>query len=215
MQLFHGLILLFASLAAAQFPDIPPCAINCLVGPLTKDGCPSLTDFACHCQKPDLVSQVTPCVSQSCGLPEQSSVSKLVVAQCSSAGYPISVPNPGAPTSAPATTTTGAGTTQASATGSMTIPTGSSVTTTTPKPSSSGASSSHAHGSSSTPGASSSHASGGGAGGASSSGGSPSASKSGSGTDSASPPLKTNGATQITGSLAGMAIAAAAVFYRL
>ncbi|KNG82019.1 GPI anchored CFEM domain protein [Aspergillus nomiae NRRL 13137] len=73
MQLVHHLIVLFASLAVAQnLPNIPPCAVSCLITALQGDGCPSITDFACHCQKPELVPKVTPCVAQACPLAEQS-----------------------------------------------------------------------------------------------------------------------------------------------
>ncbi|KAE8409839.1 hypothetical protein BDV37DRAFT_277490 [Aspergillus pseudonomiae] len=210
MQLVHYLIVLLANLAVAQnLPNIPPCAVSCLITALQGDGCPSITDFACHCQKPELVPKVTPCVAQACPLAEQSSVSRVVVSACSSAGHPISVPNPGPSSTPQATTTTTATTTStgtgtgASPTGSMTIPTVSS----SPKPSSSAASSSHA---SSSPGASTRTGGAGGGGGAG--GASPSGSAT---TGSATPPLKTNGAAQVTGSFAGMAIAAVAAYYHL
>ncbi|KAB8226188.1 CFEM domain-containing protein [Aspergillus novoparasiticus] len=209
MQLIHHIIILFASLAAAQnLPNIPPCAASCLVNALQGDGCQSLTDFACHCQKPELVPKVSPCVAQACPVAEQSSVSNVVVSACSSAGHPISVPNPGASTTPQSTTTTTAtvtGTgTRASPTGSMTIPTVSSHASSSPRPSSSAASSSHV---SSSPGASThTGGAGGGAGGASSSG---------TASSSATPPLKTNGAAQVTGGLTGVAIAAVAAYYHL
>ncbi|KAE8336804.1 CFEM domain-containing protein [Aspergillus arachidicola] len=208
MQLIHHIIILFASLAAAQnLPNIPPCAASCLVNALQGDGCQSLTDFACHCQKPELVPKVSPCVAQACPVAEQSSVSNVVVSACSSAGHPISVPNPGAsttPQSTITTTATATGTgTRASPTGSMTIPTVSSHASSSPRPSSSAASSSHV----SSSGASThTGGAGGGAGGASSSG---------TASSSATPPLKTNGAAQVTGGLAGVAIAAVAAYYHL
>ncbi|KAE8162224.1 hypothetical protein BDV40DRAFT_300566 [Aspergillus tamarii] len=204
MQLLHHMIILLTSLAAAQtIPNIPPCAASCLINALQGDGCPSITDFACHCQKPELVPKVSPCVARACPIVDQSSVSNVVVSACSSAGHPISVPNPGASTTPQATTTTTATATgTASPTGSMTIPTVSSHSSSSRKPSSSVASSSHA---SSSPGASTHH--GGGAGGASSSG---TASSS-----SATPPLKTNGAAQVTGGFAGVAIAGVAAYYHL
>ncbi|KAL4923919.1 CFEM domain-containing protein [Aspergillus undulatus] len=59
---------------------------------MSHDGCSSLTDFACHCAKPVLVSEVTPCVEQACNEEDQASVSSAVVAECSSAGVPISIP---------------------------------------------------------------------------------------------------------------------------
>ncbi|KAL4898112.1 hypothetical protein BDV59DRAFT_166231 [Aspergillus ambiguus] len=59
-------VVLTARLASAQLPNIPQCALQCFVTALTQDGCPQLTDFACHCQKPQLVGTITPCVQQNC-----------------------------------------------------------------------------------------------------------------------------------------------------
>lgn len=84
--------LVAAGVANAQLPDVPACSLNCFVSALTTDGCSSLTDFACHCSKPQLVSDITPCVKKACKVPDQISVSNAVVAQCSSAGVPIVVP---------------------------------------------------------------------------------------------------------------------------
>ncbi|KAB8079331.1 hypothetical protein BDV29DRAFT_164819 [Aspergillus leporis] len=230
MQFSHALIVLFAGLATAQL-NVPPCSLQCILGALSSDGCTTLTDFSCHCQKPELVEKVTPCVQKSCGLPEQSAVSRLVVSQCSAAGHPITIPNPTASTTThpPGSDSTTAGSTGSgsahptptdstkSATGSVTIPTVSSSTKTNLNGSSTaGSSSSHAHGSSSTssassstPGTSSSDA-------ASSSGSKSSSAPSGkSSSSSVSPPLKTNGASHVTGSFAGVAIAAAAAYYHL
>ncbi|KAE8414053.1 hypothetical protein BDV36DRAFT_266429 [Aspergillus pseudocaelatus] len=76
MQLLHHMIVLFTSLAFAQtLPNIPPCAASCLVNALQGDGCPSITDFACHCQKPELVPKVSPCVAQACPIADQSCMS--------------------------------------------------------------------------------------------------------------------------------------------
>ncbi|KAJ5488572.1 GPI-anchored CFEM domain protein B [Penicillium diatomitis] len=97
--------LVAAGVAHAQLPNVPACSVcdtppfprytadlNCFVTALTTDGCSSLTDFACHCSKPQLVSTITPCVQKACKVPDQISVSNAVVAQCSSAGHPIVVP---------------------------------------------------------------------------------------------------------------------------
>ncbi|KAJ5388740.1 hypothetical protein N7509_011281 [Penicillium cosmopolitanum] len=93
MQFSHALIaLVAASLANAQLPDVPSCSLNCFVSALTTDGCSALTDFACHCQKTSLVSNITPCVQKACDVADQISVSNAVVAQCKSAGHPIVVP---------------------------------------------------------------------------------------------------------------------------
>ncbi|KAL4943762.1 hypothetical protein BDV06DRAFT_129439 [Aspergillus oleicola] len=59
---------------------------------MSNDGCSSLTDFACHCARPALVDEVTPCVEQACNEQDQSSVSNAVVTECASAGVPISIP---------------------------------------------------------------------------------------------------------------------------
>lgn len=45
--------------------------LNCFVTTLTTDGCSGLTDFACHCQKTDLVSKITPCVQAACSVADQ------------------------------------------------------------------------------------------------------------------------------------------------
>ncbi|KAF7154967.1 hypothetical protein CNMCM5623_003225 [Aspergillus felis] len=147
-----SIALLAAGLASAQLPNVPNCSLNCFVSALSADGCSSLLDFACHCQKPELVSSITPCVQSSCNVADQSSVSSAVVSQCSAAGHPISVPSVGAAsTTASETTTTTASSTQTvtttttSSTGSATS---SSAASSSPS-SSSAASSSHQHSSSS------------------------------------------------------------------
>jgi len=103
MQFSFALIALVAAgVVNAQFPQIPTCAESCLLGPLTTDGCSSLTDFACHCQKAGLVSKVTPCLQKGCTPAEQSAVASVVASQCAAAGYPITIPsnsNAGAATS--------------------------------------------------------------------------------------------------------------------
>lgn len=45
--------------------------LNCFVSALNGDGCSSLTDFACHCQKPQLVRDITPCVKKACAVSDQ------------------------------------------------------------------------------------------------------------------------------------------------
>ncbi|RHZ60050.1 hypothetical protein CDV55_106441 [Aspergillus turcosus] len=145
-----SLALLAAGLASAQIPDLPSCSLNCFVSALSSDGCSSLTDYACHCQKPQLVSDVTPCVQSACNLADQSSVSSAVVSQCSAAGHPISVP----PVSAASTTASETTTTTESSTQTVTqtttgTSTASSTGTSSTTPSSSSPSSSHHHSSSS------------------------------------------------------------------
>ncbi|KAK4867081.1 hypothetical protein LT330_007822 [Penicillium expansum] len=81
-----------AGLASAQLPDVPACSLSCFLSALQSDGCSELLDFNCHCQKPELVSSITPCVQKACEVKDQISVSNAVVGQCSSAGHPISIP---------------------------------------------------------------------------------------------------------------------------
>ncbi|EEH34109.1 proline rich antigen 2 [Paracoccidioides lutzii Pb01] len=119
MQFSHALIaLVAASLANAQLPNIPPCALSCLVDALGNDGCSQLTDFECHCKKPELPGKITPCVEKSCDVAAQSSVSNLVIKQCSSAGVPIKLPPIG-----------GGGTTTSDPSVPTTKPTGKPTTT--------------------------------------------------------------------------------------
>ncbi|KAL3484861.1 hypothetical protein BJX62DRAFT_48021 [Aspergillus germanicus] len=97
----HQLVVFFVgvSLAHAQLIDLPQCSIQCILTAMSHDGCSSLTDFACHCRQPSLVTEVTPCVQRDCNLQDQSSVSNAVTAQCSSVGVPISIPPVTTPTS--------------------------------------------------------------------------------------------------------------------
>ncbi|KAL4803858.1 hypothetical protein BDV18DRAFT_144558 [Aspergillus unguis] len=53
-------------------PDLPSCSIQCFISAMSNDGCNELTDFACHCGKPSLVTEVTPCVEKACNEEEQS-----------------------------------------------------------------------------------------------------------------------------------------------
>ncbi|KAF4278413.1 hypothetical protein KXW14_005426 [Aspergillus fumigatus] len=144
-----SLILFAAGLASAQLPNVPGCSLDCFVAALSADGCSSLTDFACHCQKPELVSNITPCVQSACNIADQSSVSVAFVSQCSAAGHPISVPPVGAAstTASETATTTESSTQTTTGTSSTASKTSSSAASSTP--SSSSASSSHHHSSSS------------------------------------------------------------------
>ncbi|OJD10575.1 hypothetical protein AJ78_08453 [Emergomyces pasteurianus Ep9510] len=106
MQFSHALIaLVAASLANAQLPDIPPCALACFTSAIADDGCTPLTNFKCHCGVKTLPGKITPCVEKACDVPARSSVSNLVVSICSAAGAPIQLPPVGEVT---ATDTTGA-----------------------------------------------------------------------------------------------------------
>ena len=39
---------------------------NCFISALGSDGCSNLGDFKCHCQKADMLAQITPCVAKAC-----------------------------------------------------------------------------------------------------------------------------------------------------
>ncbi|PYH96608.1 hypothetical protein BO71DRAFT_320467 [Aspergillus ellipticus CBS 707.79] len=142
MQLSHAFAILLAStFANAQIPSVPPCSVNCFVTAFQVDGCSQLTDFACHCQKPELVKVVTPCVQSSCNLEDQSAVSTQVIHECSLLGHPISIPPVGSgldttslSLSASRTSATDTGVVSSSpstpaSSGSVTLPTVSSTST--------------------------------------------------------------------------------------
>ncbi|KAJ9648042.1 hypothetical protein H2201_002416 [Coniosporium apollinis] len=98
-------IALLATVASAQLPNIPTCALQCFLGALTSDGCTSLTDFACHCSKTDLIPKVQPCIQTGCSAEDQAAVVKAATEACAAAGVPIAVPAaapPAAATPAPA-----------------------------------------------------------------------------------------------------------------
>ncbi|EDU40367.1 GPI anchored CFEM domain containing protein [Pyrenophora tritici-repentis] len=87
-------IIALASVASAQLDNIPSCALNCFIGPLTSDGCSALTDFKCHCQKGgQLLSQVQPCVEKACNPSDQAAAISAVESTCKAAGVPITIPN--------------------------------------------------------------------------------------------------------------------------
>ncbi|KAF1946089.1 CFEM-domain-containing protein [Clathrospora elynae] len=89
-------IVALASVASAQsgLDNIPSCALSCLVGPLTTDGCSALTDFACHCKKGDaLIVGVQPCIKSACSEADQAATIKAVSETCAAAGVPISIPD--------------------------------------------------------------------------------------------------------------------------
>ncbi|ODM20196.1 hypothetical protein SI65_05184 [Aspergillus cristatus] len=93
MRFTQALIALTVTgLASAQIPNVPSCSLQCFLSSLTSDGCSDLTDFACHCAKPQLPKEITPCVEKACSEADQSAVSNAVVQECSAAGHPISLP---------------------------------------------------------------------------------------------------------------------------
>ncbi|KAI9756896.1 MAG: hypothetical protein M4579_003650 [Chaenotheca gracillima] len=96
---------LFAALVSSQsLPDVPTCSLACFTTALTSDGCSSLTDFKCHCSKPQLVSQIQPCVNKACSPADQQKVTDTVMSTCESVGEPIAIPSAGASSAAGAST---------------------------------------------------------------------------------------------------------------
>ncbi|OSS45638.1 hypothetical protein B5807_09488 [Epicoccum nigrum] len=96
-------IIALASVATAQFDNIPSCALTCFIGPLTTDGCSALTDFACHCkQGAKLLATVQPCVEGACSAADKETTIAAVEKTCADAGAPIEIPDaPSASSAAP------------------------------------------------------------------------------------------------------------------
>lgn len=69
-QVFAALAV--TGLASAQIPNVPSCSLQCFLKSLSSDGCSDLTDFACHCTKPQLPKEITPCVEKACSEADQS-----------------------------------------------------------------------------------------------------------------------------------------------
>ncbi|KAL5116755.1 hypothetical protein ACEQ8H_005367 [Pleosporales sp. CAS-2024a] len=87
-------VMALASVASAQLTNIPSCALACLLTPLGSDGCSSINDFKCHCQKgSSLLSTVQPCVQGACSASDQAKTITAVQKTCEDAGVPISIPN--------------------------------------------------------------------------------------------------------------------------
>ncbi|KAI9801809.1 MAG: hypothetical protein M1825_003182 [Sarcosagium campestre] len=100
-----AIALAVAAAHAAGISDIPECSQECFIEKLSSDGCSSLTDFACHCEKPELISEITPCVKEACASsPDDiTAAGKAVVGICAGAGVPISLPESGGSESSGAT----------------------------------------------------------------------------------------------------------------
>jgi len=113
---FAAIAVALASVASAQLADIPSCALQCFIDALSADGCSSLTDFACHCKKTDLIPTVEPCVQKACSAADQAKVITAVEGTCASAGVPITISTPAASaaSSAPASSAAAASTPAAS-----------------------------------------------------------------------------------------------------
>ncbi|KAJ5873839.1 uncharacterized protein N7529_002269 [Penicillium soppii] len=201
--------LVAATLAQAQLPDVPTCSLQCFLTALGGDGCSELLDFNCHCQKTSLVSTITPCVQKACGVSDQISVSNAVVAQCSSAGHPISVPPIATTSASSASASESSSSSSAPAETSATPTATASATGSSSAAESSSAASSSAAESSSAAG---SHTAGHSSGAATST---HAATKTGSASSSASSPVYTGAAANVKGNLAGVAAFAAAAAYVL
>ncbi|EKG19367.1 hypothetical protein MPH_03230 [Macrophomina phaseolina MS6] len=93
---FAAIAFSLASVAYSQsISDLPSCSLNCFVSTLSGDGCPSLTDFECHCKVPGLTDQITPCVQKACSTADQATVAQQVVALCSQYGFEGAAPTAG------------------------------------------------------------------------------------------------------------------------
>ncbi|KAF2653918.1 CFEM-domain-containing protein [Lophiostoma macrostomum CBS 122681] len=101
-------VIALASVVTAQLDNIPSCALNCFVTPLSSDGCSSLTDFACHCKKFDtLIASVTPCVQGACSTSDQQATIAAVEQTCADAGVSVSVSEPAGSSTAAASSSAG------------------------------------------------------------------------------------------------------------
>ncbi|KAL2130386.1 hypothetical protein VTI74DRAFT_6531 [Chaetomium olivicolor] len=86
---FAAIALALASFAFAQLPNVPYCAITCFIDALSTDGCSSLTDFACHCEKTEVVAEVMSCVQGACTAHDQAKVITAIESLCGSAGVAV------------------------------------------------------------------------------------------------------------------------------
>jgi hypothetical protein len=93
MKSFVAVAIAMAAVATAQLEGIPKCALPCLLTPLTTDGCESVTDFKCHCEKADsLFSSALPCVEKECEAADQATTIQAVEQACAGVGVPVEVP---------------------------------------------------------------------------------------------------------------------------
>lgn len=126
-------IIALATVASAQLDNIPSCAVchphttisldspinvqqlNCFIGPLTSDGCSTLTDFACHCKKgTELLATVQPCVQGACSADDQATTIAGVEKTCQDAGVPLEIPDTSSAASSVASSATSAAASAAS-----------------------------------------------------------------------------------------------------
>lgn len=121
-------IIALASVASAQLDNIPSCALNCFITPLTTDGCSGLTDFACHCKKgTELLATVQPCVQKACSAEDQAATISGVESTCAAAGVPIEIPDSSSAVSSAAASATSAAASATSAAASSAAASASSV----------------------------------------------------------------------------------------
>ncbi|KAH6615390.1 hypothetical protein C7974DRAFT_380229 [Boeremia exigua] len=121
-------IVALATVATAQLSNIPACALQCFIGPLTSDGCAGLTDFACHCkQGAKLLSTVQPCVQGACTADDQATTIAAVEKTCQDAGVPIEIPDATSAASSAVASATSAAASAASSVASAAASVASSV----------------------------------------------------------------------------------------
>ncbi|KAI9828084.1 MAG: hypothetical protein M1832_003611 [Thelocarpon impressellum] len=90
MKLSIAAIAAVLAVASAQgLPNIPVCSQACFLDALSSDGCTSITDFKCHCSKPQLVDKITPCVKRGCSESDAAAVTKTVSDKCAEVGAPL------------------------------------------------------------------------------------------------------------------------------
>ncbi|KAF1365056.1 CFEM-domain-containing protein [Lizonia empirigonia] len=121
-------IIALATVASAQLDNIPSCALNCFISPLTSDGCSSLTDFACHCKKgTELLATVQPCVKGACSADDQATTITAVEKTCQDAGVPLEIPDTSSAASSAASSATSAASSAASSAATSAISAASSA----------------------------------------------------------------------------------------
>jgi hypothetical protein len=99
---YASLALVLAVAQAQNIADLPPCSISCFTSALLSDGCATLTDFKCHCSKPELISQVQPCVQGACSPQEVATVISAAQQLCAGVGVPLTLASTGGASSPPA-----------------------------------------------------------------------------------------------------------------
>ncbi|TGZ83459.1 hypothetical protein EX30DRAFT_338083 [Ascodesmis nigricans] len=83
--------------AQAQLPNLPGCALTCLVGLVPGSGCG--VDFACLCGNDQFVVDAAACIRKDCPESDIDASFTELQAVCEKAGVPIEIPGGGEPTS--------------------------------------------------------------------------------------------------------------------